>query len=241
MFLTILNILGILIAWIFWLWLAERPYSPVFSVVMAVGGSLVSIPLVFLGRWLLDRQPSVQRAIWITTFIHYLILTPMGGAIIEASRFAQNQNPIPLWTSPLPAWVGLGIMIVSGVVLVLVIFNLALKGLGAPFAIALTRVVATDWLYAWTRNPMVLSAFAFLLGLGLWLKSNLFVLWLLIVLSPAIFIFLRVYEERELEIRFGDAYLAYKAETPMLWPGRPSKGSTSSDAPILDGGSHVEH
>ena len=218
MFLLILNIFGILVAWGLWLWLAGRPFSPTFSLAMAVGGSLISVPLVYLGRWLLDRQPSVHRAVRITTIIHYLIMTPMGGAIIEASRFAQNQTIVPSWPSPLPAWVGLGIMGMSGVMLVLVIFNLALKGLGAPFAIALTRVVATDWLYAWTRNPMVLSAFAFLLGLGLWLKSSLFILWLLIILSPAIFIFLRVYEERELEIRFGDRYLAYKAETPMLWP-----------------------
>jgi hypothetical protein len=42
--------------------------------------------------------------------------------------------------------------------LVLVVFNLALKGLGAPFVMAPHR---TDWLNAWTRNPMVLSAFAF--------------------------------------------------------------------------------
>jgi protein-S-isoprenylcysteine O-methyltransferase Ste14 len=117
-------------------------------------------------------------------------------------------------------------MVISGVMLVLVIFNLALKGLGAPFAIALTRVVATEWLYAWTRNPMILSAFAFLVGLGLWLQSSFFILWLLIVLSPAILIFLQVYEERELEIRFGDAYTTYKAQTPMLWPGRPTKRST---------------
>jgi protein-S-isoprenylcysteine O-methyltransferase Ste14 len=115
--------------------------------------------------------------------------------------------------------------------LVLVIFNLALKGLGAPFAIALTRVVATDWLYAWTRNPMVLSAFAFLLGLGLWLQSSLFILWLLIVVSPAFFIFLRVYEERELDIRFGDAYRAYKAQTPMLFSfraGHPAPTSSTT-------------
>ena len=218
MLLTIINILGILIAWGVWLWLVGRPFSPSFSLTLALGGSLIPIPLVFFGRWLLDRQPSPWQAVWVTTFIHYLILTPLGAAIIEASRYAQNRHA---WLLPLPEWLGLGIMLVSGVMLILVIFNLALKGLGAPFAIALTRVVATDWMYAWTRNPMILSAFAFLVGLGLWLQSSLFILWLLIVFSPAILIFLRVYEERELEIRFGKTYLDYKAKTPMFWPGRP--------------------
>jgi len=218
MLLTIINILGIMIAWGVWLWLVGRPFSPSFSLALALGGSLIPIPLVFFGRWLLDRQPTPLRALWVTTFIHYLILTPLGAAIIEASRYAQNWHAWPL---PLPEWLGLGIMLISGLMLILVIFNLALKGLGAPFAIALTRVVATDWMYAWTRNPMILSAFAFLVGLGLWLQSSLFILWLLIVVSPAILIFLRVYEERELEIRFGETYLDYKAKTPMLWPGRP--------------------
>ena len=229
MFLTILNLLGLLIAWGFWLWLADRPFTPSWSLALAIGGPLISIPLVILGRWLLDRHPSVERAVRVTTFIHYLIFIPLVGGIIEASRFAQNAPYA--WSSPLPAWVGLGIMLISGVMLVLVIFNLALKGLGAPFAIALTRVVATDWLYAWTRNPMVLSAFAFLLGLGLWLQSSLFILWLLIVVSPAFFIFLRVYEERELDIRFGDAYRAYKAQTPMLFSfraGHPAPTSSTT-------------
>jgi protein-S-isoprenylcysteine O-methyltransferase Ste14 len=112
-------------------------------------------------------------------------------------------------------------MAVSGLALALVVFTLLLKGMGLPLAIALTRVVVTDWIYAWTRNPIVLSALAFLVGLGLWLQSGLFLVWVLVVVSPAMLIFLKVYEERELEIRFGDEYTAYKHRTPMLWPRRP--------------------
>ena len=93
--------------------------------------------------------------------------------------------------------------------------------IGLPFAASLTRVVVSDWIYAWTRNPMILSALAFLVGLGLWLHSGLFLVWALAVVSPAVLVFLQVYEERELEIRFGDSYLAYKEKTPILWPRRP--------------------
>ncbi len=99
--------------------------------------------------------------------------------------------------------------------------NLALKGLGAPFAIALSRKLAVDWLYAWTRNPMVLAALAFLLSLGIWFQSALFVLWVLILFAPALLFFVKVYEERELEIRFGASYLEYKSRTPMLFPRKP--------------------
>lgn len=32
--------------------------------------------------------------------------------------------------------------------------------------------------------------------------------------------FLKVYEERELEIRFGGSYLKYRSKTPFPWPGK---------------------
>jgi len=96
-----------------------------------------------------------------------------------------------------------------------------LKGLGAPFAIALSRKLAADWLYAWTRNPMVLAGLAFLLSLGIWYQSALFVLWVLILFAPALLFFVKVYEERELEIRFEASYLEYKSRTPMLFPRKP--------------------
>ena len=43
---------------------------------------------------------------------------------------------------------------ISGLVCLLTVVNLALKGLGAPFFIQLSRRLSTDWMYAWSRNPM---------------------------------------------------------------------------------------
>jgi len=74
---------------------------------------------------------------------------------------------------------------------------------------------------AWTRNPMVLGFLAFMASLGIWYQSTLFVIYVLALLTPAWIAFLKVFEERELEIRFGASYLEYKARTPMLFPRRP--------------------
>jgi protein-S-isoprenylcysteine O-methyltransferase Ste14 len=119
----------------------------------------------------------------------------------------------------------LALVIITGAAFLLTVVNLALKGLGAPFFIALSRKLAADWLYAWTRNPMVLAVLAFFLSLGIWFQSMLFVLWVLILFAPALLYFVKVYEERELEIRFGASYLEYKSRTPMLFPRRPKAGS----------------
>ena len=88
------------------------------------------------------------------------------------------------------------------------------------FAIALSRKLAVDWFYAWTRNPMVLATLAFLLSLGIWFQSALFVL---ILFAPALLVFVKMHEERELEIRFGAPYLEYKSRTPMLFPRKPRR------------------
>jgi len=69
---------------------------------------------------------------------------------------------------------------------------------------------------------MALAGLTFFLSLGIWFQSGLFVLWVLILLAPALLFFIKVYEERELEVRFGASYLEYKSRTPVLFPRRPS-------------------
>jgi protein-S-isoprenylcysteine O-methyltransferase Ste14 len=129
---------------------------------------------------------------------------------------------------PVPSGIGLALVIITGAAFLLTVVNLALKGFGAPFFIALSRKLAADWLYAWTRNPMLLAVLAFFLSLGIWFQSALFALWVLMLFAPALVVFVKVFEERELEIRFGASYLEYKSRTPMLFPRRPKLGGQLS-------------
>lgn len=70
---------------------------------------------------------------------------------------------------------------------------------------------------------MVLAALALFLSLGIWFQSALFILWALVLFAPALLFFIKVFEERELEIRFGASYLEYKSRTPLLFPRRPNR------------------
>ena len=213
------NLILLALTWGIWLWFATRHPEPLVDLMIAIGGTLAIIPLVFVGRNLLDRQPSLRQAESVTRLLHYLLAILLGSAVLAATRLGLN---IQNWLIPVSPVIGLILMVFAGLLLTLVIFNLILKGLGTPFAISLTRVMVTEWSYAWTRNPMILSALAFLVGLGLWLQSAIFLVWLLVVLGPVIFVFLKVYEERELEIRFGANYLDYRQRTPMFFPRRPT-------------------
>ena len=203
-----------------WYWLANQRLGGLLDAFAAMGGSLGLLPVVWLGRRALDARPTVGRATWFTTWVHTAFGTLAGMAIIGATRSAIAWNG---WQLPVAPELGMAVAVAGSLGVLAAMLNLALQGQGAPWAIALSRRVATGGVYQWTRNPMVLSALIGLVGLGLWLRSPLFVAWTLAVFLPCGIVFLKYYEERELEIRLGAPYLEYRAKTPMLWPRRPQK------------------
>jgi protein-S-isoprenylcysteine O-methyltransferase Ste14 len=215
---SLIRIALVLLIWFLWIWMLNQPLSKIQNLSIVVGGVILTFPVIWVGRKILDKQPTLSRAVWVTTFVHFALGFVFGVPIILAVTTHQDWSG---WALPVPSGIGLALVIITGTAFLLTVVNLALKGFGAPFFIALSRKLAADWLYAWTRNPMALAGLAFLLSLGIWFQSVLFVLWALILFAPALLFFLKVYEERELEIRFGASYLEYKARTPMLFPRRP--------------------
>ena len=208
----------LVIIWFIWWWVSNVSLSSVVNLSVIVAGVLLTYPLVWFARQILDRYHTPGNVVWITIFVHYALGFTFGVPIVRAIVTHQDWSG---WVLPVPEAIGLSLVLISGAAFSLVVANLALKGLGAPFAIALSRKLAADWLYAWTRNPMVLAALALLVSLGIWFQSALFVLWVLILFAPALLFFEKVYEERELEFRFGASYLDYKSRTPMLFPRKP--------------------
>ena len=204
---------------VFW-WISDVQLSSGMNLFIIVGGVLLTFPLVWLGRKILDKQPTVSHAVWVTTFVHCGLGFTLGVPLVRALTTHQQWSG---WTLPIPAGFGWTLVIITGAASFVVVANLALRGLGAPFFIALSRKLAVDWLYAWTRNPMVLAGVAFFLSLGVWFQSVVFLLWVLVVFTPALLFFVKKYEERELEIRFGASYLEYKSRTSMLIPRRPRR------------------
>jgi protein-S-isoprenylcysteine O-methyltransferase Ste14 len=203
-----------------WWWILNLPLSNVMNLSIITGGILLVFPLVWLGRKMLDKQPTVSRAVWVTTVVHAGLGVTLGVSIVRAIATHQDWSG---WVLPVPSGIGLALVTMTGAAALLTVVNLAWKGFGAPFFIALSRKLAADWFYAWTRNPMLLAGLGFFLSLGIWFRSVLFVLWVLLLFAPAVLFFVRVYEERELEIRFGASYLEYKGRTPMLFPRKPKR------------------
>jgi protein-S-isoprenylcysteine O-methyltransferase Ste14 len=201
-----------------WWLVLNAQFSNIINFSIIVGGVLLSFPLVWFGRKMLDRKRTMNHAMWTTTFVHFGLGFTFGVPIVLAINTHHNWSD---WVLPVPSVIGLTLVIITGTVTFLTVVNLALKGFGAPFFIKLSEKLAADWMYAWTRNPMVLAALSFFLSLGIWFQSTLFVVGVLILFAPALLFFVKVFEERELEFRFGASYLEYKSRTPMLIPKKP--------------------
>ena len=215
---TLLRIALFVCVFLVWMWVLRQPFSETVNLSIIIGAVVLVFPIVWVGSLLLDRDPTPASAEWLTTLIHAIVMILFGAAVIRAVTTYEDWRG---WLIPIPVEVGLLLAILTGAAALLAVLNLAVRGWGAPFAIALSRRLAIDWLYAWTRNPMVLASLAFLLALGIWLRSMFFVLWVCFLVIPALLFFVKVFEERELEIRFGIGYSEYKARTPMLIPRRP--------------------
>ncbi|MGD0338154.1 MAG: methyltransferase [Bacteroidota bacterium] len=219
-FLTITRFVGFLFTIYIWRIIQYGQYSQLTSFIIIIGSVLLVFPVVWVGRKAIDVQPSIQRLAWITSFVHTILMIFFGASVIEAIKFFQVSRGI---TIPLPVEVGTVLLYITGACLSLTVVNLALSGLGAPFAIALSKRLADRWMYRWTRNPMVLCSLATLISIGLYLQSFYFIFWVIILLTPAWIYFLKAYEERELEIRFGASYQDYKARTSFFWPRKPKR------------------
>jgi protein-S-isoprenylcysteine O-methyltransferase Ste14 len=209
-----LKLAGLVVVFLCWRLARHHPLSYSWSFAF-MWGNVALVPLLAgFGRQLLDRRPTAERAALLTVPIHYLEMILLGCAVIIAYRFTQAH---PVVRIPFPRALSWPILQLCGLVATLSVLNLAIRGLGLPFAAVLSKKLATGWLYTRSRNPMLLSTLLFFIVGAVWLQSLHALLWAVLWLSPAWVLYVRLYEERELEVRFGESYLRYKAQTPFFF------------------------
>lgn len=97
--------------------------------------------------------------------------------------------------------------------------SLIKTGRGAAAFLLTKKLVDVD-IYQKTRNPMSLSWYLLCLGAGLILESLFLTLYALLVQFPFHVLYLKYFEEKELEIRLGQEYERYKRKVPFLIPKR---------------------
>jgi protein-S-isoprenylcysteine O-methyltransferase Ste14 len=90
-------------------------------------------------------------------------------------------------------------------------------GRGTPVPLMATQKLIIQPPYAYCRNPMALGGIGMYLGAAILFRSIGAVI-LVLLFASGLLIYIKRVEEKEMEIRFGQDYLAYKQQTPFLIP-----------------------
>ncbi len=94
------------------------------------------------------------------------------------------------------------------------------RGRGTPLPVMPTQELLTEGPYRYCRNPMTLGAILAYLGMAVAARTTAGT-GLVLSLATSLLVYLKRLEEGELAERFGEAYLAYKRETPFIIPRLP--------------------
>jgi protein-S-isoprenylcysteine O-methyltransferase Ste14 len=89
------------------------------------------------------------------------------------------------------------------------------KGTPAPFVPTQKLVISGPYKYC--RNPMVFGALLFYTGIASIFNTPSMLLAIFVFFIPFL-VFIKLIEEKELEMRFGKEYVEYKKRTSFLIP-----------------------
>jgi len=90
-------------------------------------------------------------------------------------------------------------------------------GRGTPIPVMATQELIIQPPYAYTRNPMALGAIVMYTGVCI-LIGSIGAFILVALGAAALLTYIHRFEEQEMVLRFGDAYLAYRRQTPFFFP-----------------------
>ena len=146
----------------------------------------------------------------------FLIILPLFFVALGAKLDQRLQWP-PL--PPQPINLGLGLLLIlAGFLLgIWSVYSQFTIGRGTPVPLMATQKLVVQPPYTYCRNPMALGAIAAYLGVAVFFQSVGAVI-LALLFAGALLIYIKLVEEKEMELRFGQEYLAYKGRTPFLIP-----------------------
>ncbi len=125
---------------------------------------------------------------------------------------------LPSWHRSNLALVAGALLAVPGLLLALwTIFEQFTRAHGTPSPTMATQKLLVRGPFAVCRNPMALGTILFYLGIAV-LVGSPFAVGLVFLFTAVLLTYIKLIEEKELDIRFGADYAEYKQNTPFLLP-----------------------
>jgi protein-S-isoprenylcysteine O-methyltransferase Ste14 len=137
--------------------------------------------------------------------------------VVLGSKVDQRFQWPPILDAPFNYILG-GLLILAGLLFAWwSIYSQFTIGLGTPVPLMATQKLVVQPPYTYCRNPMALGAIGAYLGVAI-LFHSLGAVLLVLLVGGLLLAYIKRFEEREMELRFGQDYLAYKGQTPFLIP-----------------------
>ncbi|VTR71263.1 conserved membrane hypothetical protein [Desulfosarcina cetonica] len=190
--------------------------------IQIIGCALFFLSTVVLGIFL-RKYPTEKVCETTTMTLHFIVVVALFLPVLIGIFYpglTKYDELLGIQSLPYRAiGIALGVIFIPIGIFFVAVSNLALmeKGHGQA-AFFLTKNVVDGYVYKLSRNPMSFGFYAGCLALGLLAGSTFFTLWLALEVIPAHIFYLKFFEERELELRFGRPYLEYKKAVPFLIP-----------------------
>jgi len=179
-----------------------------------------------------ERAPTVaqvfatlrHKELWGNLLVHLLIFIPAAVVIgLLARKLDRTWGWAPLAPPPWNIVVALLCFGVGGFVVWYCYGYLYLKGKGSPGAhMGYTTELVETGIYSWIRYPSVLGKLIGVIGLAMLMRSPSFLFVFVPVLLLYSYITNMAIQERYCVQNFGEQYLRYRREVPMLVP-RPRR------------------
>lgn len=97
-----------------------------------------------------------------------------------------------------------------------------IKAQGTPLPVMPTQKLLVSGVFTTCRNPMTFGTFCLYMGIAI-LVGSISSIVVVVIFTTLLILYLKLVEEKELALRFGAEYEAYKKSTPFIIPRIPLK------------------
>ena len=168
-------------------------------------------------RWEQKERPEWLRDFSIVVLPPIFLFLVLGTAIFFQNDLGKIIKITEITSSPLNFYLGIPVFVLGAFLYTWTILLFAKFGGGTQTPLMPTQKLVIRGPYKYSRNPMVSGVILFIVGFGLILNSLPFIAAGLIIPLPYL-VLIKLVEEKELEIRFGNEYSEYKKKTPFIFP-----------------------